>query len=137
MSSVSASAPFAIFDGALRETLPRLVLRQGLPSIKKGEGHGQFVAKDRKRLLGSAAIDDDCRSAFPSANRWDYVIGYERARKAIAYFFEVHSAETEGIVVGEPRNNAELRIFRDGVTGNGARRLSDSLSLHSQTHHLR
>jgi hypothetical protein len=97
MSSASVSAPSVIFDGALRGTSPRLVLRLGLQAIKKGEGHGQIVAKNRKRLLGSAAIDDDCRSAFPIANRWDYVIGYERARKAIAYFVEVHSAETSEV----------------------------------------
>jgi hypothetical protein len=96
MSGASASAA-AVFDEALRETSPRLDLKPGLRAIKKGEGHGQIVAEKPKQLLGSAAIDDDCLSAYPNANRWDYVVGYERGGKAVAYFIEVHSAQTSGV----------------------------------------
>jgi hypothetical protein len=61
MSRASARTPSVVFDAAVRATSPRLVLKRGLQAIKKGEGHGQIVAEDNRRLLGSATIDDDCR----------------------------------------------------------------------------
>jgi len=98
MSGASVDTPAEVFDAALRVTSPRLALKPGLKAIKKGEGHGQIVAEAPERLLGSAAIDDDCRASDPHGNRWDYVIGYGRASKAIAYFVEVHSAETSEVL---------------------------------------
>jgi hypothetical protein len=97
MSGASVDTPAAIFDAALRATEPPLGLKPGLKAIKKGEGHGKIAAEDAKQLLGSAAIDDDCRVCDPHGNRWDYVIGYERNSKAFAYFIEVHSAETSEV----------------------------------------
>jgi len=96
MSGASASTPFAIFDEAIRDS-SCLVLKPGLQAIKKGEGRGRIVADVQERLLGSAAVDDDCQPAYPSDHRWDYVIGYQRTSKAIAYFVEVHSAETSEV----------------------------------------
>lgn len=109
MSGASVDTPAAVFDAAIRVTAPRLALKPGLKAIKKGEGHGQIVAEDPKRLLGSAAIDDDCRASEPHGNRWDYVIGYGRASKAIAYFVEVHSAETSEVLKVEKK----LRWLQD------------------------
>jgi hypothetical protein len=108
MSGASASAA-AVFDEALRETSPRLDLKPGLRAIKRGEGHGQIVAEDQGQLLGSADIDNDCRHAYPNANRWDYVIGYRRGRKPVAYFVEVHSAETSEV----SKMGKKLRWLRD------------------------
>jgi hypothetical protein len=69
----------------------------GLQVIKRSEGGGQISGGEPERLLGGAAIDDDCLMAYPNANRWDYVIGYRRSRKLVAYFIEVHSAETSDV----------------------------------------
>jgi len=71
--------------------------QEGLRAIKQDEGGGQISAKDPKRLLGSASMDVDCKPKYPNDARWDYVIGYERSKKVIAYFVEVHSAETSGV----------------------------------------
>jgi hypothetical protein len=109
MSRASARTPSVVFDAAVGETSPRLVLKPGLQAIKKGEGRGQIVAENNRRLLGSAAIDDDCRRAYPKDHRWDYVIGYERANKAISYFVEVHSAETSEVSTVDKK----LRWLRD------------------------
>ena len=62
MSGASESAPSAVFDAAIRATSPRLSLKPGLRAIKKTEGHGQIVAEDPKRLLGSAARVQVCRA---------------------------------------------------------------------------
>ena len=59
--------------------------KPGLQALKKGEGKGRIRANDSQRLLGSSSIDDDCVRAFPTASRWDYVIGYERSGKAVAH----------------------------------------------------
>ncbi len=64
----------------------------GLLAIRRGEGKGQIRAEDPGKVLGSCNMDLDCRSAFPNANRWDYVIGYDRHHEAIAFYVEVHSA---------------------------------------------
>jgi hypothetical protein len=109
MSRASVDTPAAIFDAAIRVTAPRLALKPGLKAIKKREGHGKIVAESPKRLLGSAAVDDDCRASDPHGNRWDYLIGYERSSKAFAYFIEVHSAETSEVsTMGK-----KLRWLRD------------------------
>ncbi len=79
------------------EATEQLEFRVGLSAIKRGEGKGRIVPNDAKRLLGSADIDKDCERAYPNDARWDYVIGYARSQKAIAYFVEVHSAETSDV----------------------------------------
>jgi hypothetical protein len=109
MSGASVDTPAAVFEAAIRATAPRLALKPGLRAIKKGEGHGQIVAEVPQRLLGSAAIDDDCRPAYPTDDRWDYVIGYDRAGKAIAHFVEVHSAETSEVT----KMGKKLRWLQD------------------------
>lgn len=92
------------------DTAEHLQWHDGLQAVKKSEGGGQIVARDHDRLLGGACIDDDCKSAYPTANRWDYVIGYRRANKPVAYFIEVHSAETSEVSVVE-KKLAWLRLF--------------------------
>jgi hypothetical protein len=109
MAAALGTTPADLFDAALRTTNPRLPLKPGLQAIKKGEGHGQILAEDPQRLLGSAAIDDACRPAYPKSERWDYVIGYNRAGKAFAHFVEVHSAETSEVSKMEKK----LRWLRD------------------------
>lgn len=120
MASTSPSTALAIFARAIRETRPRLVPKPGLRAIKRGEGHGQIVAEERRRLLGSAAIDDDCRAAYPKDPRWDYLIGYERDSNAIAYFVEVHSAETSEVSKMEKK----LRWLQDFLLQASQRKLA-------------
>ena len=69
MSGASERRASVVFEAAIGMTSPRLDLKPGLKAIKKGEGHGQIVAEDPKRLLGNAAIDDDCRTCDPSRRR--------------------------------------------------------------------
>ena len=83
--------------------------KAGLQAIKKSEGGGQIEGAAPNALLGSAAIDEDCLKAHPSASRWDYVIGYRRNKKAIAYFVEVHSAETSQV----SKIESKLRWLRE------------------------
>lgn len=87
-----------------------LVLQDGWPkpfmgyeAIKKGEGKGQISATNPTKILGSVAIDDDCRASHPHANRWDYVVGYEGAKQTAAHFIEVQSAETSEVGVVEKK----------------------------------
>jgi hypothetical protein len=85
--------PRKTFEQAIAAAKP-LQLKAGLKAIKKGEGKGQIGAKDPKRILGSVAIDEDLKKTKADAedNRWDYVIGYDLAGKAVAHFVEVHGA---------------------------------------------
>lgn len=82
----------AAIDGA-----DHLQWREGLQAVKRGEGAGQITAREPGKLLGSACIDDDCLASHPNDSRWDYVIGYERSKAAVAHFVEVHSAETSEV----------------------------------------
>jgi hypothetical protein len=120
MSGASGNAPADLFDTAIRTTNPRLLLKPGLQAIKKREGHGQIVADDPQRLLGSAAIDDACRPAYPRDERWDYVIGYNRAGRAFAHFVEVHSAETSEV----SKMERKLRWLRDFLLQPSQRKLA-------------
>ena len=86
----------ATFTDAIEEAT-HLRFLPGLQAIKQGEGKGQVSGKSATNILGSVAIDDDCRAAYPTASRWDYAIGYSRSNEAIAYFVEVHSAETSEV----------------------------------------
>lgn len=90
------------FREAITTSAP-LRLRDGLQAIKKSEGKGQIGAEDTSKVLGSVAIDDDCREAHSRASRWDYVAGYDRNGRAIAYFIEVHPAETTDVAVVEKK----------------------------------
>lgn len=89
-------SPGAAFRSAIAAT-GRLHLQAGLQAIKADEGRGQISASDPRAVLGSAMIDDDCKPAYPNDSRWDYVIGYDRSKRAVAYFIEVHSAETSDV----------------------------------------
>jgi hypothetical protein len=102
------------------EAIEHLQWRPGLQAVKDGEGGGQIAAKDPDRLLGSVCIDDDCRPAFPNDSRWDYVMGYQRSTKAIAYFVEVHSAETGEVAAVEKK----LRWLLDFLAGDAQSRLA-------------
>ncbi len=88
--------PASAFEKAITEAAP-LQRRAGLQAIKRGEGKGQISGREPTRILGSVVIDDDCRGEHPNAARWDYVIGYNRSGSAVAFFVEVHSAETSEV----------------------------------------
>jgi len=90
------SSPHKIFKQAIDEA-DHLQLKDGLKAIKRGEGKGRIVAEDLERVLGSVDIDGDSLKAAPNANRWDYVIGYNRSGQVVAYFAEVHSAVTSAV----------------------------------------
>ncbi|HKQ70788.1 MAG TPA: hypothetical protein VJT73_15685 [Polyangiaceae bacterium] len=94
--SKDGHALIATFREAI-EAASHLKWRAGLQAIKNREGGGQISSDDPERVLGGATIDDDCLKAYPTANRWDYVVGYRRPHQVLAYFIEVHSAETSEI----------------------------------------
>jgi hypothetical protein len=75
-----------------------LTLVQGLGAVERGEGRGRIVANGAT-LLGSVHIDHACKDHpdFAQSCRWDYVIGVERPAGDVAYFVEVHSADTSGV----------------------------------------
>ena len=83
------------FEQAI-EAAEHLNLIAGLGAVKRGEGRDR-ISVEPERLLGSVNIDDDCRGAYPSASRWDYVIGWRSEGRECAVFVEVHSAETSDV----------------------------------------
>ncbi|MEE8453044.1 MAG: hypothetical protein V3R99_14055 [Thermoguttaceae bacterium] len=89
-------SPHEIFKQAINSA-DHLQLKNGLAAVKRGEGKGRIRASDSEQVLGSADIDGDCCRAAPNANRWDYVIGYNRSGNVVAYFVEVHSAVTSEV----------------------------------------
>jgi len=101
-SGKKRAAPKETFRDALA-TCPPLRLRDGFQAIKKSEGKGQISAANPGQVLGSVAIDDDCRAEHQNASRWDYVAGYDRNGQAVAHFIEVHSAETSEVAVVEKK----------------------------------
>ena len=95
-------------------TATHLKLKDGLTAIKRGEGKGRITAENPRNVLGSVNIDDDWLKAAPNSNRWDYVIGYDRSGKVVAYFVEVHSAETSEVSKIEKKLNWLLGdVLRD------------------------
>ena len=86
----------ALFQAAVGAA-EHLHLKSGLNAVKATEGGGQLQAVDSTKILGSVEMDGDCRAAYPQSARWDYVIGYDRAGEAVAYFVEVHSADTSQV----------------------------------------
>jgi hypothetical protein len=101
-SATKRNDPNEAFRDAIAMCKP-LRLRDGLQAVKKGEGKDRISARDPARLLGSVNIDDDCRATYPNDSRWDYAIGYDRNGQAIAYFIEVHSAETTEVSTVEKK----------------------------------
>ncbi|MBN8786660.1 MAG: hypothetical protein J0I84_06185 [Terrimonas sp.] len=67
--------------------------RQGLQSLN--EHSTKVVVQNTRELSGSVAIDDCTKTAYPDANRWDYIFGY----KGEAFFMEVHPAQTSEVAV--------------------------------------
>ena len=100
--SKKRAVPKETFRDAIA-SCPPLQVREGLQAIKKSEGKGQIAAANPSQVLGSVAIDDDCRAEQPNASRWDYVTGYDRNGQAVAHFIEVHSAETSEVAVVEKK----------------------------------
>ncbi len=92
----------AVFRAAIDAT-GHLEWKPGLHAIKRSEGAGQVAGQDSDSLLGGACIDDDCKPAYPNDSRWDYVIGYGRRGGPVAYFIEVHSAETSDVSTVEKK----------------------------------
>lgn len=82
---------------------PPLRLRQGLQAIKKSEGKDRISATNPAHVLGSVAMDDDCKALHPNDSRWDYVVGYNRNGATMAHFVEVHSAETSEVSTVEKK----------------------------------
>ncbi len=103
-------SPRKVFKKAIDEA-DHLRFKNGLAAVKRREGKGRILATDSKRILGSADIDGDCRPAAPNANRWDYVIGYNRPGRVVAYFVEVHSANTSDVARIEKKLDWLVREF--------------------------
>jgi len=71
-----------------------LSYKAGLSAVPVAEGRNRISPQNTQQLLGSANMDEDCRTADPQGNRWDFVVGYERSGDVFAYFVEDHSATT-------------------------------------------
>jgi hypothetical protein len=109
-SSTHRAGADTVFRAAV-EAAECLNWKPGLQAISASEGKGQIVGTDPNKLVGSAFIDQDCRSS-PVGDRkprWDYVVGYDRSNVAVAHFVEVHSANPKG--VGEVAD--KLQWLRD------------------------
>jgi len=98
MTASSKRGVNSAFRDAIEEA-ECLTWKHGMTAIAASQGRGQITAADTRNLLGGAFIDDDCEHAdFGKAKpRWDYVIGYARNNTHVAFFIEVHSAETSEV----------------------------------------
>ncbi|AUX20544.1 uncharacterized protein SOCEGT47_010160 [Sorangium cellulosum] len=94
--------PGEAFSGAVN-ACGSLTYRRGLQAIKKREGKGQIAGEDASKILGSIAIDDDCRDTHPGSSRWDYLVGYDRSNGVLAHYIEVHPAETSNVAEVEKK----------------------------------
>ena len=88
------------FENAIRSAVP-LVYHPGLVAIT--EGKSKIRPSKSWNVLGSANIDADCCDTDPNGSRWDYVVGYSRDGKAIAFFVEVHSAGSHNVAEMEKK----------------------------------
>lgn len=66
--------------------------QSGLSAIK-GSDRSFFRCSRTRSIQGSVDIDNCLLSKYPSANRWDYVVGYEDK----CFFVEVHPAATSEV----------------------------------------
>ena len=66
--------------------------QSGLSAIK-GSDKSFFRSSLTRNIQGSIDIDSCLVSKYPSANRWDYVLGYEDT----CFFVEVHPASTSEV----------------------------------------
>ena len=90
------------FAAAVSAATP-LVFCHGLGAVPKKEGRSRIRPQEPKRLLGSAALDDDCKPRYPHAARWDFVVGYGSRSAPHAHFIEVHSAHAAGVAEVEKK----------------------------------
>lgn len=67
--------------------------QSGLSAL--GNYSNKIELQHSRECNGSVEIDECVRVLYPNANRWDYVFAY----KSVAYFVEVHSAETNEVSV--------------------------------------
>lgn len=65
--------------------------QQGLQAL--GNYSKKVELSNARKVEGSVDIDACVSKKYPSANRWDYALGYD----AEAYFVEVHSAQTNEV----------------------------------------
>ena len=65
----------------------------------------RFFMPDTRKIEGSADIDTCLVSRYPSANRWDYAIGYDGR----CYFVEVHPASTSEVTAVIAKKNWLVR----------------------------
>ena len=86
-----------MFEGAVAAS-PLLRLLPGLKAIPKREGR-ERLQRGEARVLGSVNLDANLLSAQPKANRWDFIVGVGRAAEEVAYFVEVHPAQTHEVDV--------------------------------------
>lgn len=70
-------------------------IANGLCSGLRALGANSSVVEvdNTRKLNGSVDIDSCTRDKYPSAARWDYVVGYDNK----AYFLEVHPANTSNV----------------------------------------
>lgn len=66
--------------------------KSGLCAIRNSE-RKSIQVKDTRSVDGSVDIDSATKQMYPTASRWDYVIGYKQK----VYFVEVHPASTSNV----------------------------------------
>lgn len=71
-------------------------LRNGKQAL--GNNASCLVCKNTRRFVGSVELDTTLQTTFPTANRWDYGVGFAQTRlKQVAVWIEIHPA-SEGEV---------------------------------------
>ena len=84
------------FSDAVDASKDKLNLKRGLNAVES-KYRRKIKAQDTLNIVGSVDIDSDIEPLYPQANRWDYVVGYQRDGVEVAYFIEVHGAITSEV----------------------------------------
>lgn len=58
-----------------------------------GRNSGKIEVSNSRGLDGSVNLDECTKKIYPSQNRWDYIVGYQKK----IYFFEIHPASSSHI----------------------------------------
>lgn len=85
--------------------------KSGLSAIRTGDRKSLQV-KEPRSVDGSVDIDSATKQKYPTASRWDYVIGYKQK----AYFVEVHPANTSNVAEMEAKLKWLQTWLRDHAT---------------------
>lgn len=84
-----------MMPATFEETVNGLGLRffSGLQAIT-GSAKCRITVKKKnaRNLDGSVRLDDDLKSLYPTAHRWDYVVAYNLRNESFLFYIEIHPA---------------------------------------------